>query len=432
MKKQFVENFLEFTHKSKSVFHTVKLLEDQLKEKKYQELKLNEKWNISLGANYYIKRGDSALIALSIPNNLNDLFFKITMNHTDTPGFKVKPNPVSTVENSYIRFNTEVYGGPILNTWLDRPLSIAGRVLVKGDSILKPKTILFDVDRPLLVIPNVAIHQNREVNEGIKLTKQNDMLPLISLINSNINQNDLLLDLIINNSNIHKDDILDSELFLYDISKGIVFGNNNEFINSPKIDNLASTFAGLFAILETPSTNGINVLGCFDNEECGSRSSQGADSNLMLNILERLSLALGKSKEDFYQAIYNSFAISVDGAHAIHPAKTGKTDITNKPKLNNGVVIKHSANKSYSTDAFSSSIIKALAKENNIKIQEFVNHSDERGGSTLGPLSIGHLDIATIDLGIPMLSMHSIRETAGTEDIYDLKELLKSFYSLTK
>lgn len=430
MKKKFVKNFLEFTDNSKSVFHTVYLLEEKLKNNNFKELKLNEKWEISSGSRYYIKRGDSALIALSIPENLDSFFFKITVNHTDTPGFKIKPNPVTTGENSYIRFNTEVYGGPILNTWLDRPLSIAGRVIVKGDSILTPKSVLIDIDRPLLVIPNVAIHQNREVNDGQKLSKQNDMLPLISLISSNLNGEELLLNLILKNSNLKKEEILDSEFFLYDLCKGVIFGNNNELINTPKIDNLASTYAGLHGFLESSSKNGINVLGCFDNEECGSRSVQGADSNLLLNILERVSNSLGKSKEEFYQSVYSSFMISADGAHAIHPAKVGKTDITNKPKLNCGVVIKHSANKSYATDAFTCSVIKHLAKENNIKIQEFVNHSDERGGSTLGPVSIGHLDINTIDLGIPMLSMHSVRETAGVDDIYDLKELIRVFYSL--
>ncbi len=430
MKKKFIKNFLEFTDNSKSVFHTVYLLEEKLKNNNFKELKLNEKWEISLGSNYYIKRGDSALIALSIPENLDSFFFKITVNHTDTPGFKIKPNPVTTGENSYIRFNTEVYGGPILNTWLDRPLSIAGRVIVKGESILTPKSVLIDIDRPLLVIPNVAIHQNREVNDGQKLSKQNDMLPLISLISSNLNSEELLLNLILANSNLEKEEILDSEFFLYDVCKGVIFGNNNELINTPKIDNLASTYAGLHGFLESNSKNGINVLGCFDNEECGSRSVQGADSNLLLNILERVSNSLGKSKEEFYQSVYSSFMISADGAHAIHPAKASKTDITNKPKLNCGVVIKHSANKSYATDAFTCSVIKHLAKENNIKIQEFVNHSDERGGSTLGPVSIGHLDINTIDLGIPMLSMHSVRETAGVDDIYDLKELIRVFYSL--
>ncbi|MGL4732905.1 MAG: M18 family aminopeptidase [Fusobacteriaceae bacterium] len=429
MKKNFIKEFISFTEKSKSVFHSVSEIEKILLEKKFSELKLQEKWEVKLGGKYFYKRNDSTLIAFTIPENMKNFFFKLSCNHTDTPGFKVKPTPETISEGSYVRFNTEVYGGPILNTWLDRPLSLAGRVLKKGESVFHPEVELIDIDRNLMVIPNIAIHQNREVNEGIKLSRQFDMLPVVTLLNDDFSKENYLMNLIAHECGIEREEILDMELFLYDRNPGGVFGAENNLLLASKIDNLASTFAGLHGLLEADSVDGINVLACFDNEEVGSRSKQGADSNLLLNGLKRIALALGKTEEDFYQGVYKSFMISVDGAHAVHPAKGGKTDLTNRPKLNEGFVIKHAANHAYTTDAHSAAVIKRICQEKGIKYQEFVNHSDERGGSTLGPVSAGHLDINSIDLGIPMLSMHSVKETAGTEDIISLKDLLKEFYS---
>lgn len=425
----FAQSFLNFNNKCKSVYHSVNEIEIQLKNAGFSQLELTEDWEIELGQGYYVKRNDSTIIALNIPKNIDDLTFKIVANHIDTPGFKIKPNPTS-ISEGYIRFNTEVYGGPILNTWMDRPLSFAGRVLVKGKNPMTPKTILVDMEKPLMVIPNVAIHQNQTVNDGIKLTKQNDMLPVISHVEREINKSELLLDLIESKLSVSRDEILDAELYLYQCGDGMIFGAEDQFINAPKIDNLASVYSGLCAFLETEAKKDINVLCCFDNEECGSRTPQGADTRFLYNILERLFKKIEISQEKFYQSLYKSFIISTDGAHGIHPAKSSKSDITNKPMLNEGVVIKHSSNKSYATDGFSSAVIKGLAQENEIKIQEFVNNSDERGGTTLGPIMVGHLDINCVDLGIPMLAMHSVRETAGVSDIFELKKLLESFYSI--
>ncbi|MGL6131042.1 MAG: M18 family aminopeptidase [Fusobacteriaceae bacterium] len=429
MKKNFIKDFISFTEKSKSVFHSVLEIEKVLLENKFSELKLQDKWEIKLGGKYFFKRNDSTLIAFTLPENMKNLFFKLSCNHTDTPGFKIKPMPETISEGSYVRFNTEVYGGPILNTWLDRPLSLAGRVLKKGESVFEPITQLVDIDRNLMVIPNIAIHQNREVNDGVKLSKQFDMLPVVSLLNDSFTKENYLMNLIVKECGVEKEEILDMELFLYDRNPGGVFGAENNLILTSKIDNLASAFAGVNGLIESNSVDGINVLACFDNEEVGSRSKQGADSNLLLNSLKRVANSLGKTEEEFYQAIYKSFMISVDGAHAVHPAKGGKADITNRPKLNEGFVIKTAANHAYTSDAQSASVIKRICQEKGIKYQEFVNHSDERGGSTLGPVSAGHLDVNSVDLGIPMLSMHSVKETAGTEDIISLKNLLKEFYS---
>ncbi|MGL4688352.1 MAG: M18 family aminopeptidase, partial [Fusobacteriaceae bacterium] len=351
-----INKFLEFTNESTSVYQTVSLIEKKLKLENFKKLKLNEEWKLNLNEKYYLKKNDSTLIAFTLPKVISKSFFKITANHTDNPGFKIKTNPEVVNSDGYLRINTEVYGGPILNTWLDRPLSVSGRIFLKNEKILSPKSVLVDIKRPLMVIPNVAIHQNREINEGIKLTRQNDLLPVLALIDNEFNKTDTLLNLIARENNIDPKEILDMELFLYDTTPGVIFGLNNEFINTSKIDNLASTFAGLYGLLEAKSENGINILACFDNEEIGSRTKQGADSNLLLNIMERISLSLNKNREEFFQMLYSSFLISVDGAHAIHPAKPGKMDITNKPILNNGFVIKHSANQSYSTDGFSSSV----------------------------------------------------------------------------
>lgn len=425
-----INKFLEFTNNSTSVYQTVNLLEKNLKNENFKKLKLEEEWNLNINEKYYFKKNDSTLIAFTIPNNISKLFFKITANHTDNPGFKIKTNPEIINSESYLRINTEVYGGPILNTWLDRPLSVSGRIFLKSDDLLSPKSVLVDIKRPIMVIPNVAIHQNREINEGIKLTRQNDLLPILALINNEFNKKDTLLNLVAHENNIDPNEIIDMELFLYDTTPGVIFGLNNEFINTGKIDNLASTFTGLHGLLESSSETGINILACFDNEEIGSRTKQGADSNLLLNTMERISLSLNKDREEFFQMLYSSFLISMDGAHAVHPAKPEKMDITNKPKLNNGFVIKHSANQSYSTDGFSSSVIKNLAKLNNIKYQETVNNSDEKGGGTLGPISSSHIEINSVDLGIPMLAMHSVKETAGTKDIDNLKELIRVFYNI--
>ena len=429
MKKQLAKDFIDFSYKGKSVYHVVKSIEELFIEKGYQKLELTNKWDIIPGGKYYVKRNDSTIISFSI--GAGERFFKITTNHTDTPGFKIKPSPVSISEKNYLRLNTEVYGGPILNTWMDRPLSIAGRIMVKGKDILKPQSVTVDIDKPLLVIPNLAIHQNRDVNEGVKLSRQKDMLPLAALVNEKINNKNFILDILSKEYQIEKNDILDMELFLYEYSKGMLTGLNEEFISCGKIDNLASTYAGIISMLECPEHQGINIAACFDNEEIGSRTKQGADSNLLLNIMERIILSLDKGeREDFFRAMYRSFMVSVDGAHAVHPAKGEKTDITNRPMLNKGPAVKISAAQSYTTDAFSGAIVKNIFDNNNLPYQYFVNHSDERGGSTLGPVSAGHIDIDSADLGLPMLAMHSIREMCGVDDLYTLKEFLRGFYSL--
>ena len=355
--------------------------------------------------------------------------FKIFGSHTDSPGFRIKPNPEMVTEN-ILRLNTEVYGGPILSTWFDRPLSIAGRVVVKSDNLFLPRTVRVKIEEPLMIIPNLAIHQNREVNNGVKIDKQADTLPVLGLINSKFEKDDYLLKLIAEKMELKKEDILDFDLYVYSIEKGCLAGANEELISSPKIDNLASVYAGLLGLVEAEDVHDqINVFVGFDNEEIGSATKQGADSNYLLNTLERIMCSLGYGRKEFLHMLNCSFLLSADGAHAAHPAHMDKTDPTNRGRINEGISIKISANQSYTSDGFSIAVVKQIIEGTDIKIQPFVNQSNERGGSTIGPISSTHLDIDAVDLGVPMLAMHSVRELCGIYDVFYLKELAKEFFN---
>ena len=333
------------------------------------------------------------------------------------------------ITNGVLRLNTEVYGGPILNTWFDRPLSIAGRVIVKNGDTFKPKTIKVKIEEPILTIPNLAIHQNREVNNGVKIDKQNDTLPILNLVKEGFEKENYLLNLISKKIGVNKTDILDFDLFIYSLDKGSLVGAEQNMISSPKLDNLVSVYAGLIGLMESNNKNNqINVFVGFDNEEIGSATKQGADSNYLYNILERINYSLGFNREDFLVMLSSSFMLSADGAHAAHPAYMGKSDPTNLGKMNEGISIKISANQRYTSDAYSISVIKQLVDKTNIKIQCFVNQSNEIGGSTIGPISSTHLDIDAIDLGVPMLAMHSVRELCGINDVFYLKELAIQFF----
>ncbi|HAS80040.1 MAG TPA: M18 family aminopeptidase [Fusobacteriaceae bacterium] len=428
--KKLANDFINFSHSSKSVFHVVKNTADILKKNGYKEVLGSEKWKLEVNGKYFFIKNDSSVIAFSIGNrDLSKYGFKISGNHTDSPGFRVKPNP-EIIGDSYLRLNTEVYGGPILNTWLDRPLSIAGRVVLKSENIFKPKTILVNIDKPCLIIPNLAIHQNRDVNKGIELNRQNDTLPILTLVNEGLERENFLLKLIAKENNINIDEILDFDLYLYEFEKGSLVGINEEMISASKIDNLGALYASLGSFIEAKDFNGVNILACFDNEEVGSSTKQGADSNMLLNILERISLSLELDREEFFCALSNSFMLSVDGAHAVHPAQSQKTDPIIRPKMNHGIALKVTANQSYTSDGYSLSVVKQILEPNGIPYQYFVNRSDTPGGSTIGPISSTHLDINSVDLGLAMIGMHSIRELCGVEDLMSLKKLLENYYSL--
>lgn len=430
--KNLANELLEFINESPTAYHAVNTVKKMLYENGFKELKESEAWNLNKSDKCYVIKNDSAIIAFEIGSGeIEEEGFRLIGAHTDSPCFKVKPSPEMLVENKYVKLNTEVYGGPILNTWFDRPLSLAGRVTLKGDSPFKPVTKLININKPLLVIPNLAIHMNRNVNEGYAINKQKDTLPLLGFINEKLeDKEDVVgvLSIIKNELNVEKEDILDFDLFLYEHEKGSLLGINEEFISSSRLDDLWMVFSGVKALVESNNNKATKVMVCIDNEEIGSLTSQGANSSLLKNILERITLSLGKNKEEFFRAIANSIMISADLAHAVHPNQSEKHDPTNRPILGNGPVIKMAASGSYSTDSYASAIFQELCKEANVPCQKFVNRSDVRGGTTIGPMVSADLSIPVIDMGAAVIGMHSIRELASVKDNeYTIKAFINFF-----
>ncbi len=432
-KVELANELLKFIYNSPTPFHVVKNLKEILIDHQYNELKLEENWNdIKLKSKYFVTYNNSCLFAFTIGEEKPSARgIKMISAHSDSPGFKIKPAPEITVEDKLIKLNTEVYGGPILSSWFDRPLAIAGRVILKSENPLKPKVKLVNINKPLLTIPNLAIHLNRDVNKGVALSKQKDMLPLLGNLDTQINSQGYLPQLIAKELDIDVNQIIDFDLSLYAFEKGCLVGQNSELISSPKLDDLAMVHAGLTALINADNKS-FNMLCIFDNEEVGSKTKQGAGSPVLKNIIKRISYSLGLSMEDYYQMIYKSFMISADMAHSIHPNYVEKHDPSLHPVLNGGPVIKYNANQKYTSDADSGSVFEMLCQQTNIPYQKFVNHSDMAGGSTLGNISSGQLDIRSVDMGNPMLAMHSIRELCGVDDHFYTSEVFKTFYNLTE
>lgn len=425
------QNLIDFIYQSPSPYHVVSNLKSILKGKGFLELKLTEKWDLKKGEKYYVTQNETALFAFVVgTGEIEECGFKIVAAHSDSPSFKIKPSPEIAVDDKYIKFNTETYGGPILNTWLDRPLSVAGRVSVKSENPLQPKTYLLHIKKPILVIPNLPIHFNRTVNDGVALNKQIDMLPVTATVNETINKQLLLATKIAEEINVPVEDILEVDLNLYDVAKGSIIGLNDEFISSGKLDDLAMVHAGLVAFADAPICNSTNVLAIFDNEEVGSRSKQGAGSPILKDILIRITSVLGKSEEDTQRAIYSSFMVSADMAHALHPNHPDKHDPVSRPIINGGPVVKIEGNQKYTTDSNSSAVFEMICKKANVNYQKFVNRSDMVGGGTLGNVSAGQLAIRSVDVGNPMWAMHSVCETSGVEDHTYMINALSSFYKL--
>lgn len=430
-KKEFAKDLIDFIYNSPTSFNAVNTSKEILDNNGFEELALNKKWNLKVGGRYYITKNSSALISFIInSDNLEQEGFRIISSHSDSPSFRIKPNAEMNVENTYLKLNTECYGGPILNTWLDRPLSLAGRVILKGENILKPIEQIVNINKPICIIPNLAIHMNKTINDGYSLNKQKDMLPLVGLLNESLEKDNFLVNILSKELSVDSKDIIDFDLFLYEFEKGNLIGPNEEFISSSRLDNLSMAHASIHALINTKGKYGINMLSVFDNEEVGSSTKQGADSNMLLNILERICLALGKDREEFFNSLYSSFMISADLAHAVHPNISEKHDPTNRPVMGNGPVIKINANQAYTSDSYSISIYKNICKEANVRYQEFVNRSDERGGSTIGPISSTHIDIPSVDIGSPILAMHSIRELGSVDDHISIYKTFSKFYEI--
>lgn len=429
--KKFAENMLDFIYESPTQFNAVAVSAEILEKNGFEKLNPKENWKLEVGKKYYTTKNSSALVAFKVNSDeIEKEGFRIIGSHTDSPGFRIKPNAEMESCGAYLKLNTEGYGGMILSTWLDRPLAMAGRVFLRGENPFKPVEKIVNINKPVCIIPNLAIHMNRSINDGYKYNKQTDMLPLVGLINEQLEKDNYMVKLLASELNVEVEEIIDFDIFLYEYEKGCFTGANEEFISTGRLDNLSMYYSSVEALLDSDSKSGISIAVGFDNEEVGSSTKQGADSNMLLNILERICISLGKDRQQFFEAIENSFIISSDLAHAVHPNVNGMADPTNRPVMGKGPVIKVHAGQAYTSDGYSISVYKEICRECGVEYQEFVNKSDQRGGSTIGPISSTHIDIPSVDIGAPILSMHSIRELGCSEDFYNTYKTFVKFYEI--
>lgn len=406
----------------------VKEAENQLKEAGFRELHFHQAWGLTENGKYYMKHHDTTLFAFTVgakPSYRESI--RIGAAHTDFPCLRIKPNPdIQTV--GYAQVNVEVYGGAILNTWLDRPLSISGRVAVESEDVLHPDIRYLDVRRPLLVIPNLAIHMNRDVNKGVELNKQTDMLPMLGLVKEGLEENQMLMEFLAEELQVEMEKILDFELWVYCMEEPQYLGLQEEFILSPRLDNLTSIQALLTGLIESRRTEGLNVVALFDHEEIGSRTKQGAGSLMLLNLLEKICGSLGKTAAQTRENLYDAFFLSVDVAHGLHPNQKGKMDLTNKPVLGSGFCVKEASGQSYATDCEAIAVVEQICRKRQIPYQKFVNRSDMAGGGTLGAIASSILPVRTVDIGVPLLAMHSSVETMGTADMKSMTDFITAYF----
>ena len=417
------KELLRFLDHSPNAFYAVANIQKELEDAGFARLYEGCPWTLSGGHGYYVTRNDSAIIAFRIPEG-GYQGFQIMASHCDSPVFKIKTNAEIVVDNSYVKLNVEKYGGMLCAPWLDRPLSVAGRVIVQTEEGIATK--LVNVDRDLLIIPNVAIHMNRQVNDGYAFNAQVDMLPLFCEQGEEKNQ---FMQLIADEAGVQVEDILDTDLFLYDRMKGTTLGLHGEFIASGRLDDLQCAFASLKGFLAAELKQSIAVHCVYDNEEVGSGTKQGAASTFLKDTLQRISRAMGRSEEQYLMSIASSFMVSADNAHAVHPNHAEKADPTNRPYMNRGIVIKYSANQKYTTDGVSGAVMRAICKKAEVPYQTFTNRSDMLGGSTLGNISQAQVALNTVDVGLPQLAMHSPYETAGARDTAYLIEAARVLFS---
>lgn len=431
------KEMLDFVEQSPSCFHAIANVKRMLEEQGFTELKETEDWRPEPGRGYYVTRNDSSVIAFRLPEDCGEAEtagtgsadgikgFHIVASHSDSPSFKIKESPEKSVEEHYVTLNTEKYGGMILSTWLDRALSVAGRVVVRDKN--EAVTKLVNVDKDLLVIPNVAIHMNREMNNGVAYNPQVDMLPLFADCSEGKKKN-AFMKRVAKAAGVKQEDILGHDLFLYTREKGRILGDNGEFVLSPRLDDLQCVFSSVKAFGAARPAQYINVCAVFDNEEVGSGTKQGADSTFLEDTLWRVAESLKKSRSEYLRLAAGSFLISADNVHAVHPNHPEKADPTNRPYLNGGIVIKFHGSQKYTTDAVSAAKMKALCERVKVPYQTYANRSDIPGGSTLGNISTSHVSVSSVDIGLPQLAMHSAVETAGVKDTGYAVEVLKAFY----
>ena len=425
-----VKRLLDFLDASPVNFLAAQNIATELEKAGYRKLDPREPIGIvKAGDKLYVTKNDSSVYAFHIGRQpMAQAGFHMICAHCDSPTFRIKPNAEMLCEGGIVKLNTEVYGGPIMSTWFDRPLTIAGRVIVRGQDALNPQTLLLHVKRPLLQISNLAIHFNRQVNDGVKLSKQKDMLPILGIINDELEKGNLLMNIICGELSIKPEQVLDFDLYLADATPACTFGVHDEFLSSGRLDDLSMCFAGLEAMIDTDTADATKVLAIFDNEETGSQTKQGAGSPFLAMMLQRIALAQSGSAEAWYQAIERAFMISADNAHAWHPNYSEKYDPTNHPVLGGGPVIKFNAAQKYASDAVSAAVFAEICRQADVPCQRFVNHSDVAGGSTLGNILASSIPLRGVDMGNAILAMHSCRETGSVADhLYTVKAFTQFF-----
>ncbi len=429
---EHAEKLLSLVEEGTSPFHVTASVEHQLVQAGFQKLNMREDWNLENGGRYYLVHNGSTLAAFTIGKKFafGDTF-RIAAAHTDFPGLRIKPAPEMEKEG-YRQLNVEVYGGAILNTWLDRPLSAAGRVTLRSRDIFHPEIRYVDFRKPFLTIPNLAIHINKEINKGVELNRQKDMLPVLGLGVPDEEEKDeaFFLEYLARELQVEKEEILDYELGLYNTDTGDFLGMEEEFISSPRLDNLTSVQAVVTGIIEGERSDGVNLAVFFDHEEIGSRTKQGAGSAFLSAVAERILLSYGRGREKFLETFADAMLLSVDVGHALHPNNADKNDPTNKNVLGRGICIKEASTQSYATDSEAVAVMQQICEAEQIPYQKFVNRSDGTSGSTLGSIASAFYPVKTVDVGVPLLAMHSSREMMGTADQESLVHAVTAFYRL--
>ena len=429
-----IKRLLSFLDASPVNFLAVKNITEELEQNGFRRVDATEALGeVKAGDKLFVTKNDSSVYAFQIGKKpLAESGFHMICAHCDSPTFRIKPNAEIGCEGGIVKLNTEVYGGPIMSTWFDRPLTLAGRVIVKGADVMHPKTLLLHIKRPLLQISNLAIHFNRQVNDGVQLSKQKDVLPILGIISSELERGNMLMNIIVEELNkqqeVAREDILDFDLYLADATPACTFGVHDEFISSGRLDDLSMCYAGLEALIASEATDTTQVLAIFDNEETGSQTKQGAGSPFLSYMLKRIALAQSGTAEAYYQAVERAFMISADNAHAWHPNYPEKYDPTNHPVLGGGPVIKFNAAQKYASDAMSASVFAGLCHKAGVPCQRFVNHSDVAGGSTLGNILASSIPLRGVDMGNAILAMHSCRETGSTLDHEYCVKVFTQFY----
>ncbi len=420
----YTEDLFQFIQTSPSMFHSIQSIRNRLEENGFKYLPEETSWNLEKGKSYYTIRNHSSIIAFKVGETLDDYHFQMCASHSDSPTFKIKTVPELKGQGDYLKLDVEAYGGMIDSTWFDKPLTVAGRALVKTGKGIENKLVY--VDQDILLIPSLAIHMNRDVNKGVAINRQVDLCPLVSCGEVQVGD---FRKYIAEHLNVETDDLLGLDLFLVNRQKPVQWGIKKEFISSPKLDDLECAYVTLESFIQANNTHDISVYCCFDNEEVGSNTKQGAMSTFLQDTLKRINIGLHKTDEDYYIAIAKSFLVSADNAHAVHPNHPEKTDSVNCTYMNRGVVIKESANQKYTTDAFSRSVFMEICHEANVPYQTFANRSDMVGGSTLGNLSNTQVSVHCVDIGLPQLAMHSSYETAGAKDVETTIQALTKYYA---